>query len=108
MIYHKYPSIVALNKQPEIFSADEVVATEKIHGANFRVFIPAYTTSADEIRFGSRNQVFDKDNEGFYGGRPIKWFKDQPELLQQLTGICAVCNVIIFGEAYGAGIQKGF
>jgi hypothetical protein len=51
----KYPSIVELSKLPEIFHVKEVVATEKMHGSNFRLFFPLGMKSINEIRYGSRD-----------------------------------------------------
>ena len=106
--FKKYPEIVRLDKRPEILSVRQVVATEKIHGTNFRVFFPAGMKSIAEVRFGGRNEEFEGD--GFYGGRPVRWFKDQPELLQRMSDVLAahgLNDVTLFGEAFGAGIQKG-
>ncbi|HEY2509700.1 MAG TPA: hypothetical protein VGI39_02470, partial [Polyangiaceae bacterium] len=69
--FKKYPEIVRLEKRPEILSVRQVVATEKIHGTNFRVFFPAGMKGIDEVRFGGRNEEFEGD--GFYGGRPVRW-----------------------------------
>jgi hypothetical protein len=108
--FHKYPEIVRLDKRPEILSVKQVVATEKVHGTNFRVFFPAGMTSLAEVRFGGRNEEFAAGEDGFYGGRPARWFKDRPELLQRLFEVFAshgFAEVTLFGEAFGAGIQRG-
>jgi Rnl2 family RNA ligase len=108
--FRKYPEIVRLDKRPEILSVRQVVATEKLHGTNFRVFFPAGMTSLDEVRFGGRNEEFAAGDDGFYGGRPVRWFKQQPALMQRLFEVFAshgFADVTVFGEAFGAGIQKG-
>jgi hypothetical protein len=68
--FHEYPDTVTLAKRPEILSVKEVVATEKLHGTNFRVFLPAGMTGIEDVRFGGRNEVFEPGDDGFYGGRP--------------------------------------
>jgi Rnl2 family RNA ligase len=108
-VFRKYPEIVRLEKRLEILSVRQVVATEKIHGTNFRVFFPAGMQSVDEVRFGGRNEEF-TSGDGFYGGRPVRWFKDQPGLLQRMFDVFTshgFSDVTVFGEAFGAGIQKG-
>jgi hypothetical protein len=108
--FHKYPDTVTLSKRPEILSVKQVVATEKLHGTNFRVFFPAGTASLDDIRFGGRNEVFAPGDGGFYGGRPTRWFKDRPDLLDRIVGFArerSWGDLIVYGEACGSGIQKG-
>lgn len=106
----KYPSLMHVYKQPHIMAVDEVVATEKIHGTNFRVIVPATAQSVDDIRFGSRNHEVSRTGM-FYGGRPVAWFLARMWLLTLLLDYSKSCgigvDVTLFGEAYGAGIQKG-
>ena len=109
-IFHKYPELVRLDKRPEILSVRTVVGTEKIHGTNFRVFFPAGMTGISDVRFGGRNEEFADGDAGFYGGRPVRWFKEQPLLLSRLFEVFTsygFSDVTVFGEAFGAGIQKG-
>ena len=47
-MFYKYPETVALNRRPEILAVREVIATEKLHGTNFRVYFPDAMTSIDE------------------------------------------------------------
>ena len=109
--FHKYRSIVRLDKRPEILTMKEVVATEKLHGTNFRVFFPEGMGSIDEVQYGGRNETFGTDGgEDFYGGRPVRWFKDRPELLERLRatfGHHGFGPTIVYGEICGPGIQKG-
>jgi Rnl2 family RNA ligase len=108
--FHKYPDTVTLAKRPEVLSVKQVVATEKLHGTNFRVFFPAAMTSLDDVRFGGRNEVFESGHDGFYGGRPVRWFKERPELMGRIADFARErgwSDVILYGEACGAGIQKG-
>src|SRR5690242_1822999 len=110
-MFFKYPEIVRLEKRPEILSVKQVVATEKLHGTNFRLLFPAGMTSIDEIQYGGRNEEFgDGEGKSFYGGRPVRWFKDQPALLNQMMETFKArgfSDVVVFGEACGSGIQKG-
>jgi Rnl2 family RNA ligase len=108
--FHKYAELVTLDKRPEILSVKQVVATEKLHGSNFRVLFPAGMTSIDEVRFGGRNDVFAPGDDGFYGGKAVRWFKTRPELMRRLMEVFASYgfnDVIVYGEICGAGIQKG-
>jgi Rnl2 family RNA ligase len=108
--FHKYPELVTLDKRPEILSVKQVVATEKLHGSNFRVLFPAGMTHVDEARFGGRNEVFAPGDDGFYGGKAVRWFKSRPELMRRLMEVVAsygFSDVIVYGEICGAGIQKG-
>ena len=106
----KYPELVTLDKRPEILSVKQVVATEKLHGSNFRVFFPAGLTSIDEVRYGGRNEVFAPGDDGFYGGKAVRWFKSRPALLRRLMEVFTshgFSDVTVYGEICGAGIQKG-
>ncbi|APR79611.1 RNA ligase, phage-associated [Minicystis rosea] len=106
----KYPDIVTLDKRPEILGVKQVVATEKLHGSNFRVFFPAGMTSLDEVRYGGRNEIFAIGDDGFYGGKAVRWFKSRPALLQKMVEVFAahgISDVAVYGEICGAGIQKG-
>lgn len=109
-VFPKYAELVTLDRRPEILSVKQVVATEKIHGTNFRVFFPAGMTSIDDVRFGGRNEEFEPGDNGFYGGRPVLWFKSQPDLLHRMREVFTsygFSDVTVYGEAFGAGIQKG-
>lgn len=111
----KYPEIARLERRPEILAVKQVVATEKLHGTNFRVFFPGGMASIDELQFGGRNEELGTGAEpgratSFYGGRPVAWFKSRPELVAKMMETFAAygfSDVTVFGEAYGAGVQKG-
>lgn len=110
-MFHKYTEIVTLDKRREILAVKEVVATEKLHGTNFRLYFPSGISSIAEIQFGGRNEVFAGDDASeFYKGRPVRWFHDRPELLGRLLELFrerTYGDVIVYGEICGAGIQKG-
>jgi len=106
-----YPSIVDLSRRAEILAVKECIAVEKLHGTNFRVEFPLGMTSIEEVRYGGRNEEFGTGESGsFFGGRPVTWFKSQPELLQRMFETFQhyrFSEVTVFGEACGTGIQKG-
>ena len=79
--FHRYPELVTLDKRPEILAVREAIATEKLHGSNFRVYFPAGLQSASEVRFGSRNEIFADGDTIFFGGRPGRWVRSNPGLL---------------------------
>src|SRR5262245_41362897 len=104
MTFLKYPDVVTVARRPEIFAVKEVVATEKLHGTNFRVWFPAGMTSLGEVRFGGRNEEFAPGDAGFYGGRPVAWFTSRPELLERMWSVFrerGFSDVIVYGEACG-------
>jgi len=109
--FHKYPEIVTLDKRPEMLAVRQVVATEKLHGSNFRVYFPEGIKSPVEIRFGSRNEVFAVTDAGFYGGRPMRWFRDNAAIVQKLIEVFGSYGfsggVVVYGEVCGTSIQKG-
>lgn len=108
--FHRYPELVTLDKRPEILAVREAIATEKLHGSNFRVHFPAGLASAAEVRFGSRNEIFADGDTSFHGGRPARWFRDNPGLLERLIGVFAsrgFSDVVVYGEVCGTSVQKG-
>lgn len=110
-MFYKYPETVGLEKRREILAVKEVVATEKLHGTNFRVYFPAGITSIAEVQYGGRNEEFGTDGGvDFYGGKPVRWFKERPELLERMLDLFrerGYGGVVVYGEICGAGIQKG-
>jgi len=109
--FHKYPELVTLDKRPEMLAVREAIATEKLHGSNFRVYFPEGITKASEIRFGSRNEIFAEGDSGFYGGRPIRWFTDNEAIVMKLIESFAAYGftggVVVYGEVCGTSVQKG-
>lgn len=104
-----YPMIVLLPRRPEILAVKEVIATEKLHGSNFRVNFPAGMASIDDVRYGSRD-VVDGDGSGtpFPLNNMKAWFKARPELLQAMWDVTrsyGFSDLTVFGEAYGPGVQ---
>lgn len=108
--FARYTELGTIDKRPEIFAVREVVATEKLHGSNFRVHFPAGMTSPEEVVFGSRNEVFAEGDTSFYGGRPQRWFRDRRDLVLRLMDALArrgLNDVTLFGEICGSSVQKG-
>jgi hypothetical protein len=102
----KYPEIALLYRRPEIFAVKEVVATEKLHGSNFRVHFPLGMTSIADVRYGSHDV---EDTEpAFPLGKAKNWFEARPELLNSMWEVIksyGFSDATIFGEAYGPGIK---
>ncbi len=102
----KYPEIALLDRRPEILSVREVVATEKLHGSNFRVHFPLGMTSIADVRYGSHDV---EDNEpAFPLGKAKQWFEARPVLLTAMWEVIksyGFPDATVFGEAYGPGIK---
>lgn len=81
--FPKYPSIVLLDKRPELFAVKEVIATEKLHGSNFRIHFPMGMTSVEEVRFGS-HEVDYEPGKPFPLGSSVAWWKARPDKLQRM------------------------
>ena len=104
----KYPSIVELSKCPDIFSVKQVVATEKLHGSNFRLFFPLGMKSIEEIGFGSRDLEYGVGDQKFPLGSMLNKFKTQTDLLTRMMEVIqsyGFSETTVFGEAYGPGIK---
>lgn len=110
MSFDKYSSIDNLYKVPDIFTAEEVVCTEKIHGCNFRVQLEQVYPGDWKITYGSRNHEVALGSN-FYGDKPVRWFT--PERLEELVHAAFFLTkgngapVTIYGEIFGSSIQRG-
>lgn len=109
--FEKYPSIENsyrekyinnwLVKFPEL-EMEEFIITEKIHGANFQIFI-----TPDDFRFGKRNS-FIKEDEKFFGYEPV--MEKYTEMIMEMQFYLKENNydsMRMFGELFGSNIQKG-
>lgn len=109
--FHKYAELVTLHRRPEILAVKQVVATEKLHGTNFRVYFPEGMKSIEEVEYGGRNEIFGTgEGPSFYGGRPVAWWKQRPEIRDALRAAFekrGFSDVVVYGEMCGSGIQKG-
>jgi Rnl2 family RNA ligase len=105
----KYPSIVQLPDCPEIFHVKEVVATEKLHGSNFRLSFPLGMKSIEEVGYGSRDLEYGVGDQKFPLGSVVNKFKAQTDLLNRMLEVLMISygfsEVTVFGEAYGPGIK---
>ena len=101
-----YPKIRGLHKCPELFDESEAIITEKIHGKNMRLMIPENAQSTDDIIFGAREHAED---------HPAYGLQSETRMLKELLDLNKILNyfrkenkkIIIFGELYGLGVQKG-
>lgn len=103
----KYLSIVQLPDCPEIFSVKQVVATEKLHGSNFRLFFPLGMSSIEEIGYGSRDVEY-QPGQDFPLGSTLNMFRSQADLLTRMMEVIkshGFSDVTVFGEAHGPGIN---
>lgn len=118
--FSKYGGIENFKNYPDLFKEDEeVYVTEKIHGTNFRAgYVPTAVNTfmrrikkffgklpAYEFVYGSNNVQLQQKGykKGFYGenvyGEAVTKYKLN-EILKP--------GEVIYGEVYGAGIQKGY
>jgi hypothetical protein len=86
-------------KSPVLGTIREWDVTEKIDGTNIRVMLSA----AGEVTFGGRTEAAQIHADLFR--YLTKWF--QPELLKRVLWLDAPVDIVLYGEGYGAGIQKG-
>lgn len=101
----KYPSVRAFKDAPHILDCREVIATEKLNGSNFRVFIPKGVTSIEGVRYGGRES--ESTDPSFKVKKGLIWFKNRPGLLLNLLGVLQAYSyedVTIYGETYGPGV----
>ncbi len=109
MSFPKYPETALLAARPEIFRVKEVVATEKIHGSNFRVHFPAGMSSLDDVGFGSRDVELDPSSDvKFPLPHAVEWFRSRPELLLKMWEVLksyGFPDATVFGEAHGPGVN---
>ncbi len=118
--FHKYTEIENGNRFSKVFvEGEEVVCTEKCHGSNFRAgYVPVEINSfwkkikkflhllpPYEFVYGSHNvQMQDKKNPAlFYDSNIYKEMVDKYRLKEDLHS-----GVVIYGEIYGDGVQKGY
>jgi RNA ligase (TIGR02306 family) len=127
-IYYKFPNV---KNVPNMFNENDVVEiTRKIHGTNARYGIVKKTKISllDKVRkffgnkwvdyefvVGSHNVEKGSDSQGFYNTNV--WYeiaekyniKSKMWELAKLTGSKDIGNgIVLYGEIYGSGIQKGY
>ena len=127
-VYYKFPNI---KNVPGIFTEeDEVVITRKIHGTNARYGIvkKSKITLWDKIKqffkrnpwweyeyiYGSHNVEKGSDSQGFYDTDVWKTVGDKYDIKDRLWKLIKSFKdysgegIIVYGEIYGPGIQKGY
>ncbi len=105
MKFFKYPSIENHYQKKFLYHVLETLPTdtqfyitEKIHGANFAIYI-----SQDEIKFASRNEFL--GDKKFYNYKEVvSKYQDCFDIIQQ--AVQGDEYYIIYGEIFGGSIQK--
>lgn len=128
-VYYKFPN---LKNVPELFTEeDEVVITRKLHGTNARYGIvrKKKLSLMDRVRkffgnkwvyfeyvYGSHNVEKGSDSQGFYSTDVWRTVADEYKIKEKLWDYVKTyftperleSGFIIYGEIYGAGIQKNY
>lgn len=95
--FYTFPHIERLERRPEVFALGQVVALEKVDGANAR-----FGLVDGVFKVGSRNQEIGETDSFGFGA----WVREQG-IEQRLRGVSeSGANIIVYGEWYGKGIQK--
>lgn len=129
LVYYKFPNA---KNVPDMFTSDEVVqVTRKIHGTNARYGIVKKTKLSlwDRVKkmfgnewiefdfvIGSHNVEKGSDSQGFYDTNVWYEVADKYLIKEQLWNYVKTMyspstlkqGVVIYGEIYGPGIQKGY
>ena len=128
-VYHKFPN---QKNVPDMFNEeDEVVITRKLHGTNARygVVRKKRLSLLDRVKiffgnkwvgfefvYGSHNVEKGSDSQGFYDTDVWKTIAEKYNIRQKLWDHVKETyepydlseGVVIYGEIYGAGIQKNY
>jgi len=125
-VYYKFPN---LKNVPDMFTpADTVEITRKIHGTNARYGIVKknklslwdkvkkfFGNKWTEYEFvvGSHNVEKGSDSQGFYDTNVWYEIADKYKIKEKLWNYVKITSnigdgVTLYGEIYGAGIQKGY
>ena len=133
LIYHKFPN---QKNVPDMFNEeDDVQITRKIHGTNARYAIvkktklslldrfkmsvakkikPSWKWAEYEFSVGSHNVEKGSDSQGYYDANVWYDINDEYLIKEKLWNYVKTKNtdigsgIILYGEIYGAGIQKGY
>lgn len=108
MTFPRFPSIVLVRDCPDIFAVREVVATEKIHGSNFRIHFPLGMEKLEDIQYGCHEVEYVPGKE-FPLGSSVQLLQKNPDLLVRMWETIksyGLPNVTIFGEMHGPGIKS--
>lgn len=128
-VYYKFPNIK--NVKGMFTAEDEVEVSRKIHGTNARYGIVRKSKLSiwDKVKrlfgnewieyeyvYGSHNVEKGSDSQGFYGTDVWKTIADRYDIKEKLWKFFKAHKehykikegIIIYGEIYGPGIQKGY
>jgi len=134
LVYYKFPN---MKNVPDMFTtSDEVQITRKIHGTNARYGIvkkpklswldrikiytakkinPEWKWAEYEFVVGSHNVEKGSDSQGFYDTNVWYEIADKYKIKGKLWSYAKSIGsegigsgIVIYGEIYGAGIQKGY
>ncbi len=97
-----YPKIKDLEVNLLLLKRAEVVVTEKIHGANFRILIPA-GGSIENVSFGTKGS---RIKQGSFFARFTGDVRAQIGLSEVVTKLDHDYAWTFFGELFGPAIQK--
>lgn len=112
---HAYPKIKDLEMMLILLKLPEVVVTEKIHGMNFRVFIPAGMRTIDDVEFGGKGTIITQKSPYAPLVREIKEKGLLDPLVERIKGMerseegserSSEKSWTLFGELYGPAIEK--
>lgn len=111
--FHKYTDINNIKNYSNIFEPDDIVViTEKVHGTNIRAgYVPTkinrwlFKHKNQEFCYGSHNVQItgNKGRQCWYGEDIYGQIAERYKLAEILPK-----DYIIYGEIYGAGIQKNY
>ena len=129
-IYYKFPNLK--NVDGMFTSEDFVQITRKIHGTNARYGIvkKGKLTFWDKVKkffrladewidyeyiYGSHNCEKGSDSQGFYSTDVWRTIAEKYDIKEKLWDLCDILGtyhvgdgIILYGEIYGAGIQKNY
>jgi hypothetical protein len=130
LVYYKFPN---QKNVPDMFNEeDDVQITRKIHGTNARYGIVKKTKLSlwDKVKkffgfadkwidyefvVGSHNVEKGSDSQGFYDTNVWYEIADKYEIKKKMWNLVKTMKrddigsgIVVYGEIYGAGIQKGY
>lgn len=102
--FHRYTDIQHLYKYAQVIHpGEEVVITEKLHGANIRLGL---INVGDEFQLMVGSNRVNWKPEDANGNVPVWWHQMTKEVVNLLHDLCdSASNVVMFGELFGPGVQ---
>lgn len=94
-------------KYPEL-NLEKFIIQEKIHGSNFSIWFEKEEQNI-KIKFGKRTSFLEETESFFDWQNTVKKEKIQYLIkkVKEKMNTSNIQNIILFGELYGAGVQKG-